>query len=96
VDTTYQSTDIASVIQEQVDNAAQINLVLFWDDHDARGTQGTNNTRRSAYSFNGSSAKAPLLTVDYIPKLAYSVYTNDPITRTNVPRIARIMMAMHG
>ncbi|MCK9569871.1 hypothetical protein M0R72_13085, partial [Candidatus Pacearchaeota archaeon] len=42
VDTTYQSTDIASVIQEQVDNAAQINLVLFWDDHDARGTQGTN------------------------------------------------------
>ncbi len=94
-DSTYQSPELKSIVQEQVDTNALIDLGMFFDDHDARGTQSS-NVSRSGYAYSGSAAKAPLLTVNYIPKLAYAVYTNDPITRTNVPRIARIILAMHG
>lgn len=71
-DTAYASPELKTIGQEQVDHAAQTNLVLFWDDHNARGDQ-VNNHYRSAYSYDGSAAKAPLLTCNYIPLLDYTI-----------------------
>lgn len=64
--TAYDSPELKTIVQEQVDNATQTNLVLFWDDHDARGDQ-SNNHYRAGYTYNGDPTKAPLLTVNYIP-----------------------------
>lgn len=87
----YNSVDFSASVQEVADSYSITNLVTFWEDHDNRSTN-TDGRRRRAYPYDTTASYCPLLTVDYIPKLAYAVYTNDPITRTNVPRIARLML----
>ena len=71
-DSTYQSPELKTIVQEQVDANTLIDLCMFFDDHDARGTQSS-NVARSGYAYSDSAAKAPLLTVDYIPKLNISI-----------------------
>ena len=87
----YNSVDFATSVQEVSDSYTISNLVVFWEDHDNRSTN-IDARRRRVYSYDTTTSFCPLLTVNYIPKLAYAVYTNSPITRTNVPRIARIML----
>jgi hypothetical protein len=72
LDTTYDTPSLNTPIQSVVTANAVQDLVIFWDDHDERGTQ-SNTRRREAYSYNGIAAKAPLLTVNYIPLRAITI-----------------------
>lgn len=65
-ESTYNSPEIKTVIQEIATTTAIKDLVLFWDDHDARG-DNTNSDSRQIYSYNGSTSKAPLLYVSFTP-----------------------------
>lgn len=59
--TTYTSPDIKAVIQEAVNNAAFLGaFIIFFDDNGS-----SSGATRSAYSYEGSSASAPLLEVSY-------------------------------
>jgi len=63
----YNSPDISSVIQEIVGQGGWASgnaLALFWDDHEARGTQ-SDLILRNAFSYGGSPSKSPLLHVEY-------------------------------
>lgn len=65
--TTYNSADISTIVQEIVNRtgwASGNDMVIFWDDH-AGNSSETNFCMREAYSYNSSSAKAPLLYVEY-------------------------------
>jgi hypothetical protein len=67
LDTEYNSPEIKTIIQEIVNRAGWASgnaLVLFWDDHAGNTTQVT-NTRRRGYSYDGSTAKAPKLHIEY-------------------------------
>ncbi len=66
LDVAQNSPEIKTVIQEQVTGAAQVNLVLFWDDHDDRSTHASQNYR-DFYSYDGSATKCPLLYVEFTP-----------------------------
>jgi hypothetical protein len=85
-ETEYTSPELKTIAQEVFDNSAVTNMVVFWDDHDARGDQ-VNGHLRYAYSYNGSAAKAPLLTCNYIPKLDYHIFPvyNNHIRTNNLP-----------
>ena len=66
-ETTYNSPDISAIIQEIVNRSGWVSgnaLVLFWDDYAGNSTQ-TTNTHRQAYSYDGSSSKAPKLHIEY-------------------------------
>lgn len=65
--TAYNSPEIKTIIQEIVDRAGWSsgnNLVLFWDDHNARGTQ-SNTTYRQGASYDHPSLAAPALHIEY-------------------------------
>jgi hypothetical protein len=67
VDTEYTSPDITTVIQEIVNQGGWVsgnNLVIFWDDHAARGTQNLDRVR-TGHSWNNDNAKAPKLDITY-------------------------------
>lgn len=66
LDTEYSSPDCKTVVQEIADNNSIQDLVLFWNDHEARGTQA-GARRRYGYSYDGSAAKALLLLLDFTP-----------------------------
>jgi hypothetical protein len=86
LDTAYNSPDLKTILQEMANNNTLTDAVLYWDDHDARGDQ-VNNHWRLAQSYDGSAANAPLLTVDYIPKLDYHIFPvyNNHIRTNNLP-----------
>ena len=64
-ETTYNSPEIKTVVQELVNQAGyRGTLGLFVDDHDARGDQ-ENNHYRSAYTWDGDPSKAPVLHIEY-------------------------------
>lgn len=73
VDTEYQSPEIKTVIQEIVDRPGWIsgnNIVIFWEDFDARSTKAADCERRG-YSYDASPAKAPELHIEYsVPAVA--------------------------
>jgi type IV pilus assembly protein PilY1 len=72
LDSEYNSPDIKTVIQEIIDRAGWVSgndLVIFWDDHDDRSDHASGCSRRG-YSYDGSSAKAPKLHIEYIPPAA--------------------------
>ena len=70
--TVYQSPEIKTVVQEIVNRAGWSSgnaMVIFWDDHEGRSTMPTGDSqyyKRSAYSYDGDAAKAPLLHLEYI------------------------------
>ena len=67
LDTEYSSPEIKTIIQEIVNRSGWASgnaLVLFWDDHAGNSTQSS-NTRRRAYSYDGSTTKAPKLHIEY-------------------------------
>lgn len=68
VNTEYNSPEIKTIIQEIINRGGWAGnaLVLFWDDHDDRSTHA-GNTYRSGWSYNGSTAKAPKLYIEYTP-----------------------------
>lgn len=64
-DTTYNTGNMSSIITEIVNRygwAYNNSIVIFWEDFENRSTDGE---YRSAYSWDGSAAKAPLLTIVY-------------------------------
>lgn len=74
----YTSPSIVSVIQEIINQAEWANgnaLSLFWDDHEGRSTTTQDLTMRDVYTYDGSSAKAPKLTVTWTePTTALNYY----------------------
>ena len=65
--TWYDSPEIKTIIQEIINQSGWTvfnPIVLFWDDHDARGTQ-VNDTMRHIYSFFSSPLDAPKLHLEY-------------------------------
>lgn len=78
-DTEYQSPGISSVIQELINAHAPNNehIALFWDDHDARGTQLT--VLRRGYSYDSSTTKCGKLHIEYTADSTYDL-TNSPTT----------------
>jgi hypothetical protein len=66
-ETEYNSPDIKTVIQEIIDRSGWSsgnNIVIFWDDHDDRSTHSDEVTRE-AWSYDGTSSKAPKLHIEY-------------------------------
>lgn len=66
IDSTYQSPELKTIIQELVNAHAPTAeaLVLFWDDHNDRSTHAA-NCFRNASSYQASAANAPLLHIEY-------------------------------
>ena len=67
VDSENDSPEIKTVIQEIIDRgswASGNDIVIFWEDFEDRSTH-TNFAIREAYQWDGSSAKAPLLHIEY-------------------------------
>jgi hypothetical protein len=63
--TEYTSPDIKSVIQEIVDRpgwASGNAIAIFWEDFD---NESSGAGRRDAYSYDGSTSKAPKLQINY-------------------------------
>ena len=63
VDTTFNSDELKTVIQEIVNRSGWVSgnaLVLFFKDNSSGGS-----AYRGAYSYNGSTTKAPLLHIEY-------------------------------
>ncbi len=68
--TTYDSPEIKTVVQELVDRggwASGQDQAYFWDDHDDRSTFNGGLGFRSVYQWDGDSAKAVVLDVTFIP-----------------------------
>jgi len=73
----YDSPDIAAVIQEIINRAgweSGNSLALWWDDYDARGTQGAGAYRQGA-SFDHPTLTAPVLHIEYSVPLSATVTT---------------------
>jgi len=83
-DTTYNSPEIKTVIQEIVDRggwSSGNDMVIFWDDHADRSTH-TVAGGRDAYSWDSDSDKAPLLHIEYStpqPTVTTSAETNTEV-----------------
>ena len=77
----YVSPNISSVVQEIVNRAGWASgnsIAVFWDDHEGRSTMPTGDSQyyqRSAYSYDGSAANAPILHVEYTSASAPTVTT---------------------
>ncbi len=72
LDSEYNSPDISAVIQEIINQGGWASgnaLVLFWDDHDARGTQSS-DIRRVAYAYDYSATKCAKLMVTFTTGVA--------------------------
>ena len=72
-DTTYNSPELKTVVQEISDLGAVSHIALFWLDHAGVST-ATDYTIRRAYSYDGDPAKAPVLHIEYTyfrSRLAY-------------------------
>jgi hypothetical protein len=66
-DTWYDSPEIKTIIQELINQVGWISgqsLVLFWDDHDGRGTQSSGK-ERLVYTSEDAPPNAPKLHVEY-------------------------------
>ncbi len=75
----YDTPDITAIIQEIVNRPGWNNgnsLVLFWDDHENR-SDNNDWTWRRAYSYDGDSAKAPVLNVEFTPPGAAALVALD-------------------
>jgi hypothetical protein len=63
----YNSPEIKTIVQE-INNragwASGNDMVIFWDDHAAAGTQSDSTVRRG-YSYTGSTTYAPKLHIEY-------------------------------
>lgn len=66
IDTQYTSPSLVTVAQEMLNGSSQTNMVFFWDDHADRSTHAANCYRRG-YTYTASSAKCPLLVLDFTP-----------------------------
>jgi hypothetical protein len=72
LDTQYSSPDISPIIQELVTNNSGLssaNITLWWDDHAGRSSV---SAIRYAYSYNGSTTKAPKLHIEYTTGFKHS------------------------
>jgi len=70
VNAKYASPEIKTIIQEIIGLPTWLgdgtdDIVIFWDDHANRSTQ-TASTRRQAYSYNDTPAKAAQLYIEYV------------------------------
>ena len=66
-ETTYNSPDISTIVQEIVDRAGWASgnsIVIFWGDDAGSSTPGTQVCRR-AYSYHLSTTKCPTLHIEY-------------------------------
>ncbi len=82
--TEYDSPEIKTVIQEIVDRAGWASgnsLAIFWEDFDDRSTRA-NDCQRAGYSYDGSIAYAPKLTI------IYSIATSLTVTTQAVTAIS--------
>lgn len=77
----YDSAEIKTVIKEIVDregwNSGQA-IVIFWEDFEGRSTENI-NTRRRAFSYNGSAEFAPKLVIDYTVGVTHELTVTDGI-----------------
>jgi hypothetical protein len=71
VDTTYVSPELKTIVQEQVNANAMTDISIFCDDHEGRST--AQNVFRRIKTYEQAAGTAPLLTVEYIPKLNISI-----------------------
>ncbi len=65
--TWYNSPDIKTIIQELIDQTGWLSgnaMALFWDDHEARGTQ-SNSVNRRSYSRIAYPLRSAILHVEY-------------------------------
>ena len=79
----HTSPDIAAAIQEVVDRSGwQLGnaLALYWNDDDDRSDAGA---RRAVYAYNGSQAKAAVLTVEYQTTIDVQVIQSSDDVRLN-------------
>ncbi len=75
--TTYTSPDFAPILQEMVDTLGELtDIVLFWDDHAARGTQSATRYRRGA-SWDNTTYNPPALTFTYTSGVAAPTCTTE-------------------
>lgn len=88
-DTTYQSPEIKTVIQEIIDLpgwSAGNSLVLFWQDFDNRSTL-TSDNRKFADSYDSDNTKTPALYIEWTPPGPPDCPDNLTATKTNLQQI---------
>jgi hypothetical protein len=83
LDTEYASQDLTSCVQEVINLPGWVSgnpMVILWDDWESRSDHVT-DTQRTAWSFDGSAAKAPKLYIEYTtPGLTNQLVANNSLT----------------
>ena len=82
LDTEYNSSDFAAVVQEVIDLASWASgnpITILWDDFGKRSTQEI-DANRPAYSYDSSTTKGPKLVVTYTVPLAAPTVTTSAAT----------------